>query len=205
MKVFFSAKDRASLPAPRTLKLLEKAVSLCMIKMRAASDQAVSLFFTDNAEIAALNKRFRGLDQATDVLSFSMNKPRFRFRGKDAGSGARVCEGDEKNPGAGAQRRSWSRSREPSRARAKPRTQSRSRSRCVERDGEETTLGEVIISVERAAEQAAEYGHSIERELAFLTAHGTLHLLGLDHEDRVERARMEEYQRQILFVLGLSR
>ena len=66
-------------------------------------------------------------------------------------------------------------------------------------------LGEIIISTERAASQAAEYGHSIERELVFLTIHGVLHLLGMDHEEDGERRHMEETQEQILTVMRLHR
>jgi len=66
-------------------------------------------------------------------------------------------------------------------------------------------LGDIVISQERAGEQAGRYGHSIEREMAFLTVHGMLHLLGLDHETAEERARMEMIQKQILAVMGLKR
>ena len=66
-------------------------------------------------------------------------------------------------------------------------------------------LGDIILSVERAAEQAADYGHSLRRELVFLTVHGMLHLLGYDHIEEAERLEMEEEQRQVLAALGVSR
>lgn len=73
-------------------------------------------------------------------------------------------------------------------------------------DGPEINmLGDIIISVERAMEQAEEYGHSLERELAFLTVHGMMHLLGYDHieeEDRIEMRKEEEY---VLGHLGITR
>ena len=66
-------------------------------------------------------------------------------------------------------------------------------------------LGDIVVSTERAAEQAGLYGHSMEREMAFLVVHGMLHLLGLDHEAKEERIRMEALQRQILALTGLAR
>lgn len=66
-------------------------------------------------------------------------------------------------------------------------------------------LGDIIISVERAAEQAAEYGHSLEREIAFLTTHGMLHLLGYDHIEAADRVEMRAEEEHILQLLGISR
>ena len=66
-------------------------------------------------------------------------------------------------------------------------------------------LGDIVISVPRARAQAEAYGHSFRRELAFLTAHGVLHLLGFDHETPEEAAVMEKQQYLILAALGLSR
>ena len=67
-------------------------------------------------------------------------------------------------------------------------------------------LGDIVISLERAYAQAAEYGHSIERELAFLCVHSVLHLLGYDHEQS-EAAEKEMFSRQelILSAMGLAR
>lgn len=72
-------------------------------------------------------------------------------------------------------------------------------------DAEVNILGDIIISLERAAEQAKEYGHSYRREVAFLTVHGLLHLLGYDHMEESERLEMEEEQRVVMEALGISR
>jgi len=56
--------------------------------------------------------------------------------------------------------------------------------------GQPVHLGDVVVSVEKAREQAREYGHSISRELSYLTAHGVLHLLGYDHETEEDRRVM---------------
>jgi probable rRNA maturation factor len=66
-------------------------------------------------------------------------------------------------------------------------------------------LGDVIISLEKAEEQAKEYEHSLERETAFLTVHGVLHLLGYDHESDEERQLMREKEEQVLSTIGLVR
>ena len=66
-------------------------------------------------------------------------------------------------------------------------------------------LGDLIISVERAQEQAADYGHSVRREVAFLTVHGMLHLLGYDHMEEAERLEMEAEQRFVMEKLGIPR
>lgn len=79
------------------------------------------------------------------------------------------------------------------------------KSRYFNLETEEFLLGDIVISVERAKEQAEEYGHSLERELAFLTAHSMLHLMGYDHMEEEERMVMENKQEQILQELGITR
>ncbi len=65
-------------------------------------------------------------------------------------------------------------------------------------------LGDVVISMPRAVEQAEAYGHSLEREVGYLTAHSVLHLLGYDHErGGLERVRMREKEEQVMRQLGL--
>lgn len=66
-------------------------------------------------------------------------------------------------------------------------------------------LGDIIISVTRAQEQALEYGHSLERELGFLFVHGFLHLLGYDHQDAASEAEMMSKQEHVLVQVGLTR
>lgn len=67
-------------------------------------------------------------------------------------------------------------------------------------------LGDIAISYERVLAQAAEYGHSVSRELAFLAAHGALHLLGYDHErDPDAAAAMRAREEAVMASLGLSR
>jgi ribosome-associated GTPase EngA len=75
----------------------------------------------------------------------------------------------------------------------------------IEGEPEVDVLGDLIISVERAEEQAADYGHSVRREMAFLTVHGMLHLLGYDHMEDADREEMEEEQRYVMGQLGISR
>jgi probable rRNA maturation factor len=125
------------------------------LKYENVSDNTeVSLTIVDNEEIRKLNKKYRAIDRATDVLSF----PLYDFK-------------VEKLP----------------------------------TDGSKIYLGDIIISAEKAAEQASEYGHSFERELGFLTAHSMLHLLGYDHIVEDEENIMFAKQEEILKLIGLSR
>ena len=75
----------------------------------------------------------------------------------------------------------------------------------VEDGPDVNVLGDLVISVERAKEQAADYGHSVKREIAFLTVHGMLHLLGYDHMEEEDRIVMEAEQRFVMEKLGIPR
>jgi probable rRNA maturation factor len=66
-------------------------------------------------------------------------------------------------------------------------------------------LGDIIISIPKAEEQAKEYGHSFIRELGFLSVHGFLHLLGYDHMEKEEEEKMFSRQKEILDAYGLTR
>ncbi len=69
----------------------------------------------------------------------------------------------------------------------------------------EIILGDIIISVEKAKAQAEEYGHSLEREIAFLTAHSMLHLMGYDHMTEEDEKEMFGRQRAIMDNIGIGR
>lgn len=71
--------------------------------------------------------------------------------------------------------------------------------------GEIYPIGDIVISLEKAKEQAEEYGHSFEREVAYLTVHSMLHLLGYDHETEEERKLMREKEEKVMERLGLRR
>lgn len=122
-------------------------------------DAEISLTFTDNEGIRTINNEFRGIDNATDVLSFPM------------------LEFDDDETDAE-----------------------------FETENGMVLLGDIVISVERAREQAEQLNHSLRRELAFLTAHSMLHLLGYDHVDDEEGEKlMIEKQNNVLTALGLTR
>ncbi|AKL95788.1 rRNA maturation factor [Clostridium aceticum] len=70
---------------------------------------------------------------------------------------------------------------------------------------EEKILGDIVISVEKAIEQAKEYGHSFEREMAFLTVHSMFHLMGYDHMEEEDAKEMRAKEEAVLQQLGIKR
>lgn len=126
------------------LRLMGQAVRATLAYEHYDQKAEVSLTFTDDKTIHAFNLQYRGVDRATDVLSFPIEEP--------------------------------------------------------------DTLGDIVISLERARAQAEEYGHSFARETAFLCVHSMLHLLGYDHErSPQEEADMFDRQEKILLRMGLPR
>lgn len=115
-------------------------------------DYDVSLSFVDNKEIHELNKMYRGIDRATDVLSFPM------------------LSDDE-----------------------------------FEIELEEKSLGDIVISLERAFEQSIDYNHSFKREVCFLVCHSMFHLLGYDHDTEENTKEMREKEEYILNKLSITR
>ncbi len=117
-------------------------------------DAEISFTLTDNNTIHELNKKHRGIDRPTDVLSFPLID--FNTESLDSIKGTLY-------------------------------------------------LGDIIISIDKAKAQAEEYGHSLKRELGFLTAHSMLHLLGYDHMTPEDEAVMFTKQDEILNSIGLTR
>ena len=133
-------------------KLIRRAILETLDYEKFDHPAEVSVTLVDSEAIRSINKEYRGIDSATDVLSFPQFAP------------------GEEYPGGGY-----------------------------------VPLGDIVISVERAENQALMYGHSFERELAFLTVHSVLHLLGYDHvtseEDDLD---MRARQRCVMARLGLT-
>lgn len=76
----------------------------------------------------------------------------------------------------------------------------------VNLDTGDAQLGDIVLSIPKALEQAEDYGHSLEREIGYLTVHSMLHLLGYDHENGgLELVRMREKEEKALTELGLRR
>ena len=72
-------------------------------------------------------------------------------------------------------------------------------------ESDELLLGDIILSADKVYEQAESYGHSVEREFAFLVAHSMLHLCGYDHMEPSEAVVMEEKQEKVLQQIGITR
>ena len=133
-------------------RLLKSAVAAVLLEEDYRYRAEVSITLVDDERIRELNREYRHIDRATDVLSFPTGD-------------------NEEDPAEGA-----------------------------------VPLGDIVISLERAYAQAAEYGHSPEREVAFLCVHSMLHLLGYDHEtSKEDEAEMFSRQEMILSAMGLAR
>ncbi|MBE6593955.1 MAG: rRNA maturation RNase YbeY [Ruminococcaceae bacterium] len=138
------------------LKMLVRHAVLASLEYEGfGADTELSVTFTDNEGIRAINAEYRGIDAPTDVLSFPLTD----YEGVDFPVADEPC----------------------------------------------SSLGDIVISLERANEQAEQFGHSFEREVAFLTVHSMLHLLGYDHVNSEEEdAEMRRRQREILESMGLG-
>lgn len=135
------------------MDILAAAATMCVEKEGMNPGiMEISLTFASKEEIHRLNKRYRGVDTHTDVLSFPF------------------VEDFDQMGGAG-----------------------------------EILLGDVVICLEQAMEQAIEYDHSFEREIVYLFVHSVYHLLGYDHMEEEDKEEMRGREEEIMSRLDLER
>ena len=147
----------------------------------------VGLLLTGDDRVRRLNRDYRGEDRTTDVLAFALEESEVAFpRPPDAlPSLGQVLPDALPSLGQAPSDAPPSLGQVPSDALP--------------------SLGQVVVSYPQAVRQAAEYGHTVEREVAFLVVHGLLHLLGFDHQRPDDEARMLLKQEAIMTSLGLPR
>ena len=145
----------------RTRLLIRRAITAALRHEYIPEDRfapEISVLLVSDRKIHMLNIGTRGIDRATDVLSFPLLQDG-------------IPTADDIDPETGR-----------------------------------IPLGDIVISLDRAHAQAREYGHSFERELAFLCVHSVLHLLGYDHMDEGEQKRQMRTREEIIAAsLGLQR
>ncbi len=152
--------------APEGIQMLMESVARAAMTLEGVQNAEVAARLVDDDTIHRINLKTRGVDRATDVLSFpTVSYP--------AGKTAKDCPKRVKREYDPATGRSF--------------------------------LGDLVVSLPRAAEQAESYGHSLEREIGFLTAHGVLHLCGYDHETEDDAKTMRSLEEKVLTSLALLR
>ncbi len=151
---------------PGWLSLMQTAADCALLTEGVKRDCAVSVRLCDDEAIHEINREYRDVDRATDVLSFpTVNYP----AGKTAGMAEKQLR--------------------------------------LEYDDEldAVMLGDLILSVPHVLTQAEEYGHSPERECAYLLVHGLCHLMGYDHIEEDDKRRMRAMEEKILAAIGQTR
>ncbi|MEA4883480.1 MAG: rRNA maturation RNase YbeY [Clostridia bacterium] len=167
--------------APDLEGKVREAVQIALQTVLGRDDFEVDVSFVDDAEIARLNADYRGIDAPTDVLSFPLEDPDELIA--DDATDIELAE-------------------LPDHPNMIPAGDEEEEIECSMPD---ELLGDVVISLPRAREQAEEYGHSLAREVCYLTVHGVLHLAGHDHETQQGAADMRALEESILGRIGLSR
>ena len=143
------------------VELIEKVVETCFKEEKLEKTNLyLNVILTNPEKIKNINKEYRNVDKATDVLSFPM------FEKNEIES---IINIGENNP------------------------------------IKEDVLGDIIISIPKVIEQAAEYGHSVERELAYMVVHGFYHIMGYDHIKEEDKKIMRPKEENILSKLKLTR
>lgn len=151
---------------PAWLSLMQTAADCALLTEGVARPCAVSIRLCGDDAIHAINREYRGVDRATDVLSFpTVNYP----AGVTAGQADSLLR------------------------------------RELDDELDACMLGDLILSVPHVLKQAEEYGHSPEREAAYLLVHGLCHLMGYDHIEEEDKRRMRAMEEKILSAIGQTR
>ncbi len=155
VKVIIS-NEQSEFRIPTGVRMLVRRCCTAVLVQENFTDPAeISVTFVDDEQIHALNKEYRNIDRATDVLSFPLGENGVYDTNIDTGA---------------------------------------------------KLLGDIVISIPHALDQADRYGHSLQREIGFLTVHSMLHLLGYDHVNGgIESVRMREKEEAVLTQMGLKR
>ena len=140
-------------------EIIKRVIEQCFKEERIENSKLyISITLTNPEHIHEINKQYRNVDRATDVLSFPMFEKE---------------ELDEK---------------------------------IKNNDFEhEDVEGDIVISIEKVEEQAKEYGHSFEREFAYMLVHGFYHLMGYDHIEDNDKVIMRKKEEKVLNKLGITR
>lgn len=169
--------DQAYLAAGQE-KLLHEVIEAAAKYLKLPEGIELDLSIVSNEEIQALNRDYRGLDKPTDVLSFALTEVSSEYD-VDFAHLDFTEEAEE--------------------------TEDIEETEFENEEAIPQHLGDIIISYPRAQEQAQDYGHSLDRELAFLAVHGFLHLNGYDHQTEEEAQEMFRIQEEVLTTYGLTR
>lgn len=151
MELIFDDRQNKIETSDALIEKIKDIILECLDYEGYDDDYEISLSFVDNKEIHELNRDYRGVDRATDVLSFPLLSDEFDI------------------------------------------------------ELEEESLGDIVISLERALEQSIEYNHSFDREVCFLVCHSMFHLLGYDHDTDENTKEMREKEEYILNKLNITR
>ena len=135
--------------------IIEKVMQKCFeVEKINPTSMYVCVTLTTPKNIRKINKKYRSIDKATDVLSFPM------FEKEELTSFNTIVQ---------------------------------------------EVLGDIIISIDRVKKQATEYGHSFERELAYMLVHGFYHLMGYDHMEDEDRKIMRKKEEYVLNSINITR
>ncbi len=197
-------------------EILRVGVYEALIAGEGPEDSEITIVMVDDETIHLLNKNYRGVDRPTDVLSFALSEKGEGEQDINYSSlfDEEIEEVEEDDQDG-----------DPSVTVANTKADFSVEAIMEEELGldedneeelilkdvkellfyEDSILGDIVISIERARAQAQEYGHSLTREIVYLAVHGTLHLLGFDHHTDEDGSKMRRLEELVMDKIGLPR